>query len=109
MQIVQVFEGYIDSINPESGLATVILKDATEPSNPDECAEIDFSTVTKNIENVQEGYMFTWRIGYNIDDVGKQGDTVSEFEFVTETWTVEELEDASAEAKRISEFLEGFS
>lgn len=107
-EIVQVFEGYIDHIDPESGICTVILQDVTEPSNPDELAEIDFSTVNNNIDTVKEGYIFTWRMGCNLDTTGKQGNPFNEFEFVTETWTADELKEARAEAKRISELLKRF-
>lgn len=94
------------SSDPKSGLATVILIDVTEPSNPDECSEIDFSTVTKNIDTVQEGYLFTWRIGYKLNAAGEQGDAFNEFEFVTGTWTEAELADVREESKLISKCFE---
>lgn len=90
-QILQVFEGFIESIDQVTGLSTVRLQDVTVPSNPEERAEIDFSTVTKNIEVVQEGYLFTWRIGHVLDDAGEPGEGFSEFVFVTKTWTAEEI------------------
>lgn len=101
-QILQVFDGYIDSIDKETGLATVVLKDVTVPSNPDEMAEIDFSTVTKNIEVVQEGYMFTWQIGHALDDAGQPGEAICDFAFKTETWTAEEIASVREEAAALA-------
>ncbi|MBI6882682.1 hypothetical protein [Pseudomonas putida] len=103
--VEQIFEGFIEFIDPETGLATVRLQDVTEPSNPDEQAEIDFSKVSKNIDTVKEGYMFTWRMGHMLNEAGEPGEIRNEFEFVTKTWTAEELAEVRQEASRIASYF----
>lgn len=97
-QVVQVFEGYIESLDKTTNIGTVHLIDITEPTNPDELAEINFNQINKNIETVEEGYMFTWYIGNILDEDGETQKTFNEFEFNLSKWTEEELSQIRIEA-----------
>lgn len=88
-EILQVFEGYIDSIDDATGLATVILSDCTVKQDFEEMAEIDFSAVNTNVHEVQPGYIFEWRIGNKLDDQGHITASINEFEF--KKYTAEEI------------------
>ena len=103
-EILQVFEGYIDSIDDASGLATVILIDCTVKQDFDEMAEIDFSTVNTNVSDVKPGYLFEWRIGNQVDDQGRITGSINEFE--NKKYTTEEIaaiKASTAEAEAIAE------
>lgn len=103
--ILQIFTGFIESIDEQTGLATVRLQDVTVPSNPEERGEIDFSTVEKNVDVVEEGYVFTWRIGHVIDDAGEPGQAISEFIFEIEKWSAEEITAARKEGARLAAYF----
>lgn len=100
-QVVQVFEGYIESLDKTTNIGTVHLIDITEPTNQDELAEINFNQINKNIETVEEGYMFTWYIGNILDEDGEIQNTFNEFEFNLSKWTEEELSQIRIEANKI--------
>jgi hypothetical protein len=88
-EILQVFEGYIDSIDVATGLATVILIDCTVKQDFEEMAEIDFATVNSNVHDVQPGYIFEWRMGNKLDEQGRVIGSFNEFEF--KKYTEEEI------------------
>jgi uncharacterized protein YijF (DUF1287 family) len=88
-EILQVFEGYIDSIDDATGLATVTLIDCTVQRDFEEMAEIDFATVNTNLRDVQPGNVFEWRIGNKLDDQGIVTGSINEFEF--KKYTPEEI------------------
>lgn len=100
-QIVQVFNGYIESIDKTTNISTVHLIDITEPSNSDELAEIDFNQVNKNIDTVEEGYMFSWYIGNILDDEGNIKNIFNEFIFNLSKWTEDELAQIRSEANEL--------
>lgn len=103
-EILQVFEGYIDSIDDATGLATVILIDCTVKQDFEEMAEIDFATVNTNVHDVQPGHVFEWRIGHKLDDQGRITAPINEFEF--KKYTAEELaaiKASTAEAEAMAE------
>lgn len=106
-QVVQVFEGYIESIDKVTNISTVHLIDITEPSNPNELVEIDFNQVNKNIDSVEEGYMFTWYIGNTLDDEGNIKNIFNEFKFNLSEWTENQLSLIRSEANELHKRITG--
>jgi hypothetical protein len=89
--IQQVFEGYINSIDNTTGLATVTLIDCTVERDFEEMAEIDFATVNTNFRDVEPGHVFKWRIGSRLNDQNQVVEAINEFVF--EKYTEAELDE----------------
>lgn len=106
-QVVQVFEGYIESIDKVTNISTVHLIDITEPSNPNELVEIDFNQVNKNIDLVEEGYMFSWYIGNILDDEGNIKNIFNEFKFNLSEWTENQLSLIRSEGNELHKRITG--
>lgn len=104
--ILQLFEGYIDRVDPETGHATVRLFDLTERSNPEEEAVIDFSSVNTNLKEVEPGHIFHWRIGHRLAQDGSVCEKINEFVFQKYTEEdIRRIEDSKAEAHALAERL----
>jgi hypothetical protein len=105
-EILQVFEGYIDWIDEETGHATVRLFDRTVETNPEEEAVIDFSNVSTNLKEVEPGHIFQWRIGHRLAPDGTVSETINEFVFQRYTEEdIKRIEDSRAEAHALAERL----
>lgn len=108
--ITQEFRGYVESVCDQSGLATVVLYDLTEPSNPEECAEIDFSNTSARHIPVKPGYIFTWTLGFELNEQGNTVREINEFSFLTIDKTEAEkiaasIQEAKAPAREIAKLF----
>lgn len=93
--ILQTFEGYIESIDLDNKTCLIHLYDITEPSNPEEIAEVELSVFNTPTKDIQPGFLFVW----NISQVNDK--TISKFEFLK--YTEQELIDRNIELAKIKE------
>lgn len=69
-QLLQEFEGYIDSVDSENKTFWATLHDVTnQQSYLEEMGEFDFSVFDSSDHvHIKEGYIFEWHIGDIIDE-----------------------------------------
>lgn len=84
-KVLQLFEGYIDTLDLETNQCTVVLYDKTDTNNPKEWAEIDLDKMERNVTDIKEGYIFEWSIGHQINEKGEIVSNFSFFEFKKRT------------------------
>jgi len=111
-QILQEFEGYIDSVDIEKKTFFAILYDVTNPKSDEEIGEFNFSVFdVSDHQNIKEGYLFDWIIGEIVDENNIPIRSFSELSFQKRTrkeqaaWR-KKLVKARKEAKRMVKVIE---
>lgn len=112
-QILQEFEGYIDSVDLENKTFWAKLFDITQPRyDIEEMAEFDFSVFdVTDYPNIKEGYLFDWVIGEIVDEHNIPIRSFSELSFQKRTRKEQaacrkNLVKAKKEAKRMVKVIE---
>ena len=80
-EVLQRWEGYVESINLEEKLFSAVILDERNPNNPREEVEIHFEEISDHdLPLITTGAVFYWSIGYETE-IGGQKKRVSVIRF----------------------------